>query len=423
MEENMQSDHEVTFDIESRAGVDSVLERLDTRGVSRREFIKFAAAGVGLLGSGPLAIQNALASGGHAALASGKGTLGFLIMTNQLEYDVLVNQAGEKIAKQLNFSYVGLNGQLNDTVQLNQWRNLTTQKAKAVMVHSPDGGDIRQIAREANSKKVYMDNMWGTLPWYTPWEAGRYWTLYAQPDEYKVQGKCVEAMIKAMGGAGNIVRVLGVPGNTADTIRSRGANHVLKKYPKIHLVGQLPGNWNSEDSQKAMRTLLSKYPNVRGCIAQNDDVATGVIAAIRAAGKTPGKDILVTGADGTALAAQRIKDGSQIATTGNVPAYAAYLLMARLYDVLHGWEPNDGERIMQWESIIVTKSNVDPYLSRYVHGSKEPFNARLMSHVMHPKDWDPQFLLYPTNTTLLAGRVDLGHGLSHHRQSLPRSPA
>jgi len=28
-----------------------------------------------------------------------------------------------------------------------------------------------------------------------------------------------------------------------------------------------------------------------------------------------------------------------------------------------------------------------------------------------------------TSTTLLAGRVDLGHGLSHHRQSLPRSPA
>jgi len=27
------------------------------------------------------------------------------------------------------------------------------------------------------------------------------------------------------------------------------------------------------------------------------------------------------------------------------------------------------------------------------------------------------------STTLLAGRVDLGHGLSHHRQSLPRSPA
>lgn len=388
----MGSGREVTLNLEDRRSVDAVLDRLDTHGVTRRDFIRLAGAGLAVMLAGRK--TRAWAAGG-SSLLTGNGRLGFLIMTNQLEYDVLMNRAGEQVARELGFSYVGLNGQLNDQIQLNQFNTLVTQGTRAVMVHSPDGGDIREISRIANARKVWMDNVWGTLPWYTPWEAGPYWTLYAQPDEYHVQGECVRVMCEAMGGEGEIVRVLGVPGNTADTIRTRGADAVLRQFPKVRLVGELPGNWNSQDSQKAMQTLLAKYPNIRGCIAQNDDVATGVIAAIRAAGKVPGRDVLVTGADGTALAAQRIKEGTQIATTGNVPAYAAYLLEARLFDVLHGWTPNDGERMLQWKSIILTKKNVDAYLARYVNGSKPPFSATLMSHVLHPGDWDPQFLVYP----------------------------
>jgi len=388
--------HEVPAEVENSADLDAVLDRLDAHRVTRREAARFITSGLGMMGLVQAAgVGRAWAAGGSAGLLSDNGRLGFLIMTNQLQYDVLMNEAGEHIAKELGFSYVGLNGQLNDQIQLNQFNSLLARGARAVMVHSPDGGDIREIARIANQRKVWMNNVWGTLPWFTPWEAGPYWTLYAQPDEFHVQGDVVRVLCEALGGEGEIVRVTGVPGNTADTIRTRGADAVLKRFPKIKLVGELSGNWNSEDSQKAMQTLIARYPNVHGCIAQNDDEATGVVAAIRAAGKTPGKDILVVGADGTSLGAQRIKDGTQLATTGNVPAYAAYLLETRLFDVLHGWQPNDGERMMQWRSIILTKANIDPYLARYVEGTKPPFSAKLMSHVLHPHDWDPQFLLYP----------------------------
>lgn len=387
----MTTTSEIAPDFSSKVQIDAALERLDTTRVSRRQFARLAGAGLGLLAAG------ARAGGplGSTVLASSQGRLGFLIMTNQLEYDVLMNRAGQAIAADLGFSYVGLNGQLNDQVQFNQWQTLVAQGSRAVMLHSPDGGNVREIAGQAQQKKVYLANVWGTLPWYTPFEVGNYWTLYAQPDEFRVQGEVVRVLAEALGREGKIIRVLGVPGNTADTIRTRGADAVLKQYPKIRLVGELPGNWNAEDSQKATQTLLARFPDVRGVIAQNDDIATGVVAAIHATGRTPGKDILVTGADGTALAARRIKDGSQLATTGNVPAYAAYLLETRLYDVLHGWQPNDAERLLQWQSIILTRRNVDAYLARYVDGKKPPFSAQLLSRVLHPRDWDPQFLLYP----------------------------
>lgn len=384
--------HQFRDALKRGSAVDGALERLDTHGVSRHDFIKFAATGLAACAAAQFV---GLRSASGAALLSDNGRLGFLIMTNQLEYDVIMNKGGEDVAKELGFSYLGLNGQLNDQVQLNQFNTLVAQGAKAVMVHSPDGGDIREITRIANSKGVWVNNVWGTLPWFTPWDAGTYWTLYAQPDEYRVQGQVVSVLIEALGGKGKVIRILGVPGNTADTIRTRGADAVLTKHPGVELVGELPGNWNSQDSQKATQALLAKNPDVRGIIAQNDDIATGAIAAIRAAGKVPGKDVLVTGADGTALAAQRIKEGTQLATTGNVPSYAAYLLVTRLFDVAHGWRPNDAERMLQWESVILTQKNVDPYLARFVNPGKPPFNTQLLSHVLHPSDWDPQFHLYP----------------------------
>jgi ABC-type sugar transport system substrate-binding protein len=399
----MQRVHPIAMfqNFEDKREIDKVLERLDTRGVSRRDLLKLVSAGAALTLGSPL-MAACGGRGGGASVASKSGKMAFLIMTNRLQYDVEMNAAANTVAEKLGYTYSGLNGELNAELQLNQFRQVVASGHKVVLVHSPDGSNIRQIATEAQQQQAYVDNVWGTLPWFTPWEAGEYYTLYAQPDEFKVHGEATRVLCEALGGKGNIVRVTGVPGNTADIIRTAGADAVLKEYPNIHLVGELPGNWNSEDSQKAMETLLAKHSDIRGVIPQNDDQSTGVVAALKAAGLKPGKDVLLIGADGTELAAQRIKSGEQLATTANVPGYAGYLLVTRLYDVTHEWKPNDAERMMQWESIILTKANVDPYLDRYV--GKPPdrlFNADLMSHVLHPDDWDPQFLLYPQDLDIL----------------------
>jgi hypothetical protein len=52
--------------------------------------------------------------------------------------------------------------------------------------------------------------------------------------------------------------------------------------------------------------------------------------------------------------------------------------------------------MLQWESVILGKDNVDPYLARYVgNPGKPPFDVDLLSHVKAGDKWDPQFNLYP----------------------------
>ena len=82
------------------------------------------------------------------------------------------------------------------------------------------------IAQLANENKVWFDNTWGTLPWFTPFDAGEYYTLYAVPEEFSahraVAAEVCKAVVAKKGGGGNIVGVTGVEGNSTDLIRSRG---------------------------------------------------------------------------------------------------------------------------------------------------------------------------------------------------------
>lgn len=393
---------------EDRKVIDTHMGRLDLHGVSRRQFLAFASASA-------VASATGLSLGFPAvALADTSGKMAHLMMTMQMEYTNNANKGALGAAKAFGFDFASFDGQLDSGRQLNQFEEQVTAGTKAVMLHAPDGGSIRRIAQLANENKVWLDNTWGTLAWFTPFEAGDYYTLYAVPEEFAahsaVTTKVCEAVTAAFGG-GSIVGVTGVEGNSTDLIRSRGRDAALKAFPKIKLVGQLPGKWNREDSQKAMEDLISRYPDLKGVVAQNDDIADGCIAALRAAGLKPGIDVFVSGADGTSLGARMIKDGQLVATSANVPQYMGALLTSRLYDVLHGWRPRASERLMNWRSVTMTKDNVDAYLARYVNnGDVPPFAYDLLSKVAHPTDWDPQAELFPMDIDLEWGGIPKPEG-------------
>ena len=284
-----------------------------------------------------------------------------------------------------------------------------TAGAQGVLLHAPGGGSIKRIAELANRDKVWLDNTWGTLPWYTPFEAGDYYTMYAVPEEFSAHRDATRAVCQAVMdafGGGEIVGVTGVEGNSTDMIRSRGRDAAIAEFPNIKLAGELPGKWNREDSQKAMEDLISRYPNLKGVVGQNDDVADGCIAALRAAGLKAGQDVFVSGADGTTGGTEMIKQGLLLATSANVPQYMGAMLTARLYDVMNGWRPRAAERMMSWRSVTMTKENVDVYLARYVNnGDVPPFDYKKLSKVAHPDDWDPQAEVFPMDIDLEWGGI------------------
>lgn len=379
-------------DFTEKRVIDRHMDAADLHGVSRRQFLAFTSASVAAMaGAAGMGMPG-------VAMASENGKMAHLMMTLRLEYVVNADSGAKAAAEALGMSHTAVDGQLDSGRQLDQFEQQVTAGTGAVLLHAPGGGSIRRIAQLANENRTWLANTWGTLPWFTPWEAGDYWTLYAVPEEFSahrdVTREVCKAVMDAFGG-GEVVGVTGVEGNSTDLIRSRGRNAAIEEFPEITLAGELPGKWNREDSQKAMEDLIARHPDLRGVVAQNDDVADGCIAALRAAGYRPGEDVFLCGADGTSGGAEMIRRGQLLATSANVPQYMGAMLTARLYDALHGWRPRDAERMMSWRSVTMTADNLDIYMDRYVNnGDVEPFDYRRMSKVEHPDDWDPQAELF-----------------------------
>lgn len=401
-------------DFNDQRVVDEHLGRLDVHGVSRRSFLKFVSASAA-------ATAGAAAAGlPSVAIADPSGKLAYLSGYMVNEWNQQVAASAAQASKDLGFSFVALDSHLNAQEQANQFDQQVVGGAQGVIINFSDGGSIRRFSQLAKQNQIYIANIWDSQPWFTPFDANEYWTVYAQPEEFsaiKAATAKLLTLITEKFGGGKVAGVTGNDGNTLDIERSAGRDAAIAEFPKIEFVGSLPGLWSREPSLKAAAALLSRHPDIKGFIAQNDDVALGILAALRNAGLEPGKDVYIVSTDGTGEGARLVKRGHILITCANPGTFAGGFFTSRIYDVTHGWRPRDAERLLTWRSILVDASNVDAYLARYVdNGGRQPFNYSLMSKVLHPKDWDPQHEIYPFDLDVLWAKLPKPAGYNYPKQ-------
>ena len=214
---------------EQKSVVDRYMGMLDCHGLSRRKFLALASCSA-------VASATAASFGIPAvAVADEGGKIAHLIMTQRLEYCVNADAGARQAAQALGMTAASVDGQLDSERQLDQFQQQLAAGVKGVMLHAPGGGSIKRIAQLANENKVYLDNTWGTLPWFTPFDAGDYYTMYAVPEEFSAERGVTEAVCKAVMdkfGGGDVVGVTGVEGNSTDLIRSRGRDDAIKSFPE-----------------------------------------------------------------------------------------------------------------------------------------------------------------------------------------------
>ncbi|MBR0250151.1 MAG: ABC transporter substrate-binding protein [Synergistaceae bacterium] len=126
----------------------------------------------------------------------------------------------------------------------------------------------------------------------------------------------------------NIVIMEGTTGASAQTGRTEGNLKALKEYPHLKLVGQQSGNFTRAEGQAVMESWLKSIEKIDILIAQNDDMALGAIDAIKAAGKVPGKDIIIVGCDSVKAAFDAIVAGEMNCTVECTPLYGSFVVNA-----------------------------------------------------------------------------------------------
>jgi len=109
----------------------------------------------------------------------------------------------------------------------------------------------------------------------------------------------------------NIVNLQGTIGSSAQIGRTEGLEEGIAKHANWNMVAQQSGDFTQDGGQKVMEAVLKSVgaDNIDVVYAENDNMAYGAIDAIRAAGKVPGKDIIIISFDANKEAFNRMIAG------------------------------------------------------------------------------------------------------------------
>ena len=118
----------------------------------------------------------------------------------------------------------------------------------------------------------------------------------------------------------------GTTGADAQVGRTQGNLAALAEYPNMKNVAQSSGNFTRAEGQALMESWLKSVEKIDVLIAQNDDMGLGAIDAIKAAGKVPGKDIIIVGCDSVKAAFDSIVAGEMSCTVECTPLYGAFVV-------------------------------------------------------------------------------------------------
>lgn len=95
----------------------------------------------------------------------------------------------------------------------------------------------------------------------------------------------------------NIVTLQGTIGSSAQIGRTEGFAERMKDHPNWVMLDRQTGEFTQSKGQEVMESFLKSYDDIDVVIAENDNMAFGAIDAIKAAGKVPGKDIIIVSFD------------------------------------------------------------------------------------------------------------------------------
>ena len=181
---------------------------------------------------------------------------------------VLVTQAGQDPAR-----------------QISDIRGLISQGANAILINPPNPTALNGVIEQAVRRGIVVVVMDQLVTSRAPYQVEN------NQVEYGTVG--MAWLARQLHGKGNAVIVRGIAGAPADTDRENGIRIALKKYPGIHVIGEIYSEWNPVTALQRISTFLPAHPKIDGWWTSG--VGGQVVQAYQQAKR---KFVPVVGADG-----------------------------------------------------------------------------------------------------------------------------
>lgn len=172
-------------------------------------------------------------------------------------------------------------------------------------------------------------------------QAGKDYVTFIGSDFIQEGQRVADWLMKNKPDGAKIIELEGTTGSSPANDRKKGFDDAIAANPAFQVVASQSGDFARDKGRQVAEALLQAHPDADVIYAHNDEMAMGAIAALEAAGKTPGKDVLVLSIDGGKEAVQAVVDGKIAAVVECNPRFGpkAFETLARYAD---------GEAIEPW---------------------------------------------------------------------------
>ncbi len=178
-------------------------------------------------------------------------------------------------------------------------------------------------------------------------------TSFIHPDNRAIARKAALYIVNRLNGQGNILILQHIPTTTPAIQRTEGFLEVIRKHPRMKVVGMKVANSLRADAIQMTEEAIREGLKFDAVYAQSDSMAAGARLALKKAGIDPRK-IVIVGIDYISEAREAIRAGEQDAsftypTGGEVGARFTVNILRN--------EPVPKEFVI--ESVMVTAENVE----------------------------------------------------------------
>jgi ribose transport system substrate-binding protein len=240
--------------------------------------------------------------------------------------------------------------------QVSQVETLISQKPDVLVILPHEGGPLTPVAEkamQAGIPVVNVDREFSTPAAYRTWIGG---------DNYGIGKAAANLIANQLNCKGNVVEIQGIAGISVTELRTKGFTDGIKRCNGgIKVVARQPADFLPDKGLQVMETILQGQKDIDAVYTHDDDMAMGVVQAIRNANRQD--QMFVTGAGGSKDAMNLIAEGDLYRATFlyNPSMSGSAVSIAKLIAERKGLsellEPEVPSRI-ELPATTVTKENV-----------------------------------------------------------------
>jgi ribose transport system substrate-binding protein len=245
--------------------------------------------------------------------------------------------------------------------QAQQIQQVIAEKPDVLVVLPQDGEALTPVAQQAEAAGIPVVNI-DRL--FTQPDAA---TATILGDNYQIGVLAADYIGEELGCKGNVVEIQGLAGISVTEERTQGFTDELKKACPdggIEIVASQPGDFDPAKGLTVMENILQSEDQIDAVYTHDDDMAQGVVQAIRNAERDD--EMFLTGVGGSQAAMEQIEEGGLYRATFlyNPNMAATAVTMARLLALGEGFSelvPPEVPRQLVVPAAVVTKDNVGEY--------------------------------------------------------------